>query len=141
MIRQKMVVRRDHGQLTLEKQESGCHGCQEACTSAFVAAVLGPRPAQEWMPETSNGQFAEGDQLELGIEERDLLRISFWAYGVPLVGLLVGALTGEVFDQPGVEWGQMLGGLIGLILALIFVRRGSPPNFLTPDLQIKKRPF
>jgi positive regulator of sigma E activity len=139
MIRQKMVVRRDHGRLTLEKQESGCHGCQEACTSAFVAAVLGPRPAQEWMPEIAHGQFAEGDQLELGIEERDLLRISFWTYGVPLMGLLVGALTGEVFDQPGVEWGQMLGGLTGLIFALIFVRRARLPNFINPDLHIKKQ--
>jgi positive regulator of sigma E activity len=91
------------------------------------------------MPEIAHGQFAEGDQLELGIEERDLLRISFWTYGVPMMGLLVGALMGEVFDQPGVEWGQMLGGLTGLIFALIFVRRARLPNFINPDLHIKKQ--
>ena len=141
MIRQQMVVRRHLGRLRLEKQESGCHGCQEACSSAFVASVLGPRPAQEWMPEVLEGRFDDGDQLELGIEERDLIRISFWTYCVPLIGLFMGALAGEAFDGPGVESGQMIGGFLGFMLTLIYIRHATLPAFLNPDLKIEKHSF
>ena len=69
-----------------------------------------------------------GDTVIVGLNEGALQRSSLLLYGLPLVGLLAGAIAGEqvaaALAGPS-ELGGVLGGLSGLIAALWGVRRES----------------
>ena len=69
-----------------------------------------------------------GDSVVVGLDEGLLQRGSLLLYALPLGGLLLGALLGErLFLRLGLatELGAVLAGLLGLIGALLFVRRTS----------------
>lgn len=60
-----------------------------------------------------------GDRVTIGLEERVLLKGAIKIYGIPLLLLLAGAMSGKYI---GLEYGAILGGVSGLSLAILGLR-------------------
>lgn len=107
--------------------QSGCHSCgaKSGCGSALIARFFPQRLTQKLqLPRGDTaGTPSPGDQLVLGINEAYLQRISLMLYLLPLLGLLLGAIAGQVIF--GTELASILMGLSGLGLALYLVRAGT----------------
>lgn len=107
------------------QRQSTCGGCaaRQACGTAVLAKLLGQRRTRL---RALNRQGARvGDRVVIGIQGQALLRGSLLLYAVPLLGLLLGALVGELMSQRLIVTGEGLTiglGLAGLGLALWWVR-------------------
>lgn len=116
------------GAHALVRVEEGCGRCHEAggcggvsltrffCHSARVCLARNACAAQP------------GDRVRVVMPARALARLATLTYGLPLAGLLLGALAGETFIGGK---GALAGGLAGLLLAwgaLFFLARriGNP---------------
>lgn len=108
---------------------------QSACDSCGAKSGCGTSLLSTWFPNRKltfrvrNTVGARmGDMVVLGLDESRLQSASLILYGVPLMGLLIGAVGGErladmlVWDS---ELGAVVGGLFGLIAALMIVRRAT----------------
>jgi sigma-E factor negative regulatory protein RseC len=61
----------------------------------------------------------QGDVVRIGVPEKSVLLSSIVAYGIPLFGLILGAVCGHYYDQQ-VQIYSMLGSLLGLAIASLF---------------------
>jgi len=107
--------------------QSGCHSCgaRSGCGSALIARFFPQRVTQK-LPLAMGGAVATpapGDQLVLGIDEAYLQRISLFLYLLPLLGLMCGAIAGQMIFQT--ELASIVAGLSGLCLALYLVKQGA----------------
>ncbi len=65
---------------------------------------------------SANDVWEEGDQVILGVNESALVLAALLAYGVPLVGLIVGALVGERFGfLQSNDMSSLFGAIVGLL--------------------------
>jgi sigma-E factor negative regulatory protein RseC len=62
---------------------------------------------------------AQGDQVSIGIKEKALLMGAIAGYGVPLFTLILGAIIGLLL---GKEFWSILGGALGFILAMLWLK-------------------
>ncbi len=86
-------------------EEGGCGGnnlAQMFCSSPKIYRVLNPR------------QATVGDTVVVAIGEKTLFRGALVAYGFPLLGLFVGAVSGLLIAG---DTGSILGAGCGLIFA------------------------
>lgn len=118
------VVRLDPPYLWVEatRQAGGCGSChaQSTCGTSSLAQLFGrTRTVPLKVYNEVEGSVAVGDWVLLILEESALIQHALMAYGVPLLGLFVGAfvfqaLGGQVLDSEGfVVLGSALGMLAG----------------------------
>ncbi|SIN90133.1 positive regulator of sigma(E), RseC/MucC [Sulfurivirga caldicuralii] len=115
------VVRADAQWVWVETQrESGCSSCaaKGVCGSSVLETLFSNRHVPIRLPNTHNAQT--GDMVELALPESALLRQSLWAYGVPLLGFIVGAMAGQALDA---ELGAIVGSMLGLAGGFGLTRR------------------
>lgn len=101
---------------------SSCGACGgKGCGSSIFARVL---HADEPEYRVENPIGAEvGDPVVVGLPDGALLSAAVSGYLVPLLLLLLGAGIGQQFSG---ELGAITGGLVGLLLAALYLRRRTP---------------
>lgn len=129
MIEQRASVIRVEGDDVWIRTEpqSGCQSCdaKSGCGSGLIARFFPERVNQKLrLPRKSGGVApAPGDRIILGIDETYLQKTSLLLYAFPLIGLISGAIAGQMLLAT--ELASILGGLSGLSLALYLIRSGS----------------
>ena len=100
--------------------QRGCANCREGrgCgVSIFQRLFRLPRH-RVFLP--TDEPLSVGDHVVIGMSQRALLIASLWLYLAPLSGLLLSALVVDLAFSS--EWLTAIGGLVGLIGTLMFVR-------------------
>ena len=109
------------------QRRNACGGCdaKAGCGSALLANVFGNRRSR--IRVLNPIQARPGDQVVIGLDEGPFLRAAFALYAVPLLTMIGGALFGEWLGlraaAEDTELAGLLGGLLGLILGLGWLRR------------------
>lgn len=133
---QGIVVGIDGDEVLVETQRStGCSGCssESGCgTSALAKLFTATNKAP--IRVKNNLKCKVGDTVELVLDESRLLQHSFMAYGLPLIGLFLLAISFSkialhVFSlSPGLaELSAILGGALGLYLGWWLTRKLYKP--------------
>ena len=89
----------------------------------------------ETIVELPKGNWQEGDLIELDLERGRLSKASLWAYGVPLLGLLLGLVLANAFALAELWQAAVgiLGALAGFgVLKLLEPRFGGYRPKVTP---------
>jgi len=90
------------------------------------------RVTTTWLENT--GDFQVGDEVNLMVQTPMLERAAWTAYGLPLIGLLLGGYAGQSLAGDGTS---VLGAVLGLLGSLAWVRWRS--HHLSPHLWIEPR--
>ena len=131
--------------LVQTEQRSACGGCsaRAGCGTSLLAQVFGHKPARL---HVANPIAAKpGERVIVGLSERGLVRASALLYLLPLAGMLLGALGGELSVQRlglgGGESMSILGGVLGLTSGLGLARnfsRSARTNELTRAVILRR---
>lgn len=117
-------------------QQSGCGGCQSesGCGTAALSKLFSS-VSKKPLRVLNTLQAEVGDQVELSLDESKLVKHSFMAYGLPLVGLFLSAIVFKALGQAwfGIDGEQadlvsILGGLFGLFSGWLFTRHFYKPT-------------
>jgi sigma-E factor negative regulatory protein RseC len=101
---------------------TSCGACGgKGCGNSLFARVLHAEEP-EYRVDNSFGALP-GESVVVGLPDGALLRAALTAYGAPLLLLFAGAGLGQ---QLAGELGAVLGGLFGLVLAALFLKRRRP---------------
>lgn len=106
---------------------SACESCsaRNGCGQRALAGVSGGRANQVLVTNTLGARV--GDEVTVAIEESALLGASLLVYALPLVLMVVGAVTGHQLSE-GQDAAAMLGAALGMAAGFIFARRvGANP--------------
>lgn len=132
----RVVAVEDSFVLIKTQQQTGCSGCssESGCgTAALSKLFTSTRRAPLKVLNTLQAKV--GDQVELTLDESKLVKHSFMAYGMPLVGLFVFAILlkvlGQAFFGVAEEHADLLsisGGLLGLFAGWLVTRRFYKPT-------------
>jgi sigma-E factor negative regulatory protein RseC len=127
MIEEEAVVSHtEAGKVWVEKpRKSACGGCSQQCASGAVDRYFGAATIR--LQVLSPIEVQVGDRVVLGIQEDAIVKGSFWAYLIPLLGLFLGAIMGDIVVSAlrlGVssDGGSAFGGAMGLILSFITLK-------------------
>lgn len=131
---QGVVVAIDGDEVLVETQRStGCSGCKTSACGTSVLATLFTNSAKP-IRVTKTLDCQVGDKVELVLDESRLLKHSFMAYGLPLIGLFIGSIGLSklllIFVQlsPGlVDLVAVFGAAIGLVLGWLLTKRYYQP--------------
>lgn len=112
------VVKADESFIWVKTQrQSGCSGCQseKGCGTSTLAKLFAPESSSP-LKIVNTLNVKEGQQVLLSLNESDLIKHSFMAYGLPLLGLFVGAFILQLVlkDAVSSDWPAILGGFLGL---------------------------
>ncbi len=102
------------------ERQSSCGSCaaNKGCGTATLQKVMGNKYTR--VKAINPISLQVGDLVVIGIQEQALLKGSFFAYIMPLILLLLGALLFEIlFASEGMI---IFGGLLGLILGFVFLK-------------------
>lgn len=114
--------------------QAGCQRCAEGkgCGGGLFAALLGKR--LQALPVDNRLRAGAGDNVLLALDERVILAAALAAYGLPLLGLLLGgalaALAGG--GDPGVALAGAAGFFLGLLGGRAWSRRRGRPDRFAP---------
>jgi len=115
------VIRELDGQEAIvEVEQGGCGRCHEkgGCGGQHLSQMFCSQ-IKTYRVANPNG-VAVGEKVLIGISSGSIRRSANLAYGLPLLGLVIGALIGmNVAGDPG----AMLGGGIGLFVAWLLLRQ------------------
>lgn len=100
---------------------SRCSGGQ-ACSTVSISRLF-CAPTRHFCVATQE-LLQEGDQVRLGMPEGKILYAALLGYGLPVLGLLLGALLGSLL-VPAVEWVSIAAGLAGFGAGLWAVRHAG----------------
>ena len=134
------VVRLDGRYAVVETQRhAACGSCQSSgsCSTTVLSGVFKRRPNQLRVLNPIEAQ--PGERVIIGLQEQVFLKISFSAYLLPLVCMLLSAivlhrLTPASLNTLG-ELPTVAGGLLGLILGLYLFKTVARRNASDPDCQ------
>jgi len=129
MIEETAVVVRCQGEHAwVEAQrKSACGQCQlnKGCGTSVLARVVGRKVTR--MRVLNPLQASEGETVVIGLHESAMLSGSLAIYLVPLLSLLLFAITGKVVAEQlmiaAVEAVSILFAIIGMLLAIVWLRR------------------
>ncbi len=122
---QAIVVSSEAGIAEVEiVRRSTCGACsaRSGCGVSLLDRVLGRRPQRLLLVDKLS--VRPGDEVIVGIPEGALLKAAVAAYMVPLIGLLAGAIGGDLLRVDGSS-GQslpLLTGAVGFSVALLVTR-------------------
>ncbi len=122
---QAIVISSEAGIAEVEiVRRSTCGACsaRSGCGVSLLDRVLGRRPQRLLLVDKLS--VRPGDEVVVGIPEGALLKAALAAYMVPLVGLLAGAITGDLLLVDGAT-GQslpLLTGALGFAAGLLVTR-------------------
>ena len=119
----KAIVRALDGDFALlEVDQRGCGRCHEegGCGGQNLTQMFSGAEKTYRVENTIGAGI--GERVTLAVSAGSLRRTANFAYGVPLLALLLGALLGLGL---GGDLGAMLGGGLGLVLGFVLVRRFS----------------
>ena len=115
------------------QRESGCGGCQsESTCGTSTLARLFSMGNQPLLKLPNDIKARPGDQVELALEGHSLINQAFMAYGLPLVGLFIGALLALWLWPNSGDISTIMGSFLGLFIAWWWVKRYHQP--LQPKL-------
>lgn len=109
-----------------------CGHCdpEQGCKTVALSRLFGGGNA---LHKVENPLLAQpGERVKVGVDERLLLRTAIWAYGIPVVLLIVGAAIGQVAAPAGQNIAtSVLGAVLGAGLGFGFLfyrnqRAGAP---------------
>jgi sigma-E factor negative regulatory protein RseC len=93
----------------------------EACTGCKGEGTCGLSGARKgrslWVLDPLG--VKPGDRVRVELSDEGLLAASFVLYGIPLAGLLIGALVGQV---TGGEKRSFIGAAVGMLASIPFIR-------------------
>lgn len=114
----------------LTQRDSGCSGCQseKGCGTSTLAKLFAPESKAPLKIQDEIG-VKTGDQVVLTLDESHLIKHSFMAYGLPLLGMFVFAGLFQVLLFPGIQndLPAVLGAIIGLAGGWWFTQRVYKP--------------
>lgn len=123
MMEQAGEVVRVYGDLAVVQvvPQSACGSCSasKGCGTSAVAKLFPKRLPQ--VAVTNNLGAEPGDQVIIGLADNDVQTASLYLYGIPLAGLLAGAVIGQQWG--GAEPWAILGGLSGMLAGLAVARQ------------------
>ncbi|WP_373975056.1 SoxR reducing system RseC family protein [Chitinibacter sp. SCUT-21] len=107
-----------------------CGSCdpEKGCKSVAITRMFGN--AQESYRVSNPVHAQANDLVTIGVAERALLSTALWAYGLPMLLLLLGAMIGH-FVTAKSELATLSGAVIGFILGF-FVLRLLPKTPMQP---------
>jgi len=122
---QAMVVSVLNKQVSVEIQrKSTCSSCsaKSSCGTSLLERLFGQRKQRYSL--TSDIDLKAGDAIIIGMDENAYLRGSFMVYSLPLIVMLLGAITAESFagNQSG-EFASIIGAAIGFAVGMLVVNR------------------
>jgi len=124
---QATVVAIEEGFVWVETQrQNSCGHCSahSGCGTATLGKVMGNRVTR--VRAVNSLPLDLGEQVIVGLPEQVFVIGSLIIYLLPLVGLFLGAgLVQFGLGRHGAEWLTALGGVAGLMLALLWMRRFS----------------
>jgi len=120
-----VVISSEAGIVEVEiRRRSSCNACsaRTGCGVSLLDRVLGRRP-QRLVAANKLG-VSEGDEVVVGMPEGALLKAAVAAYLVPLLGLLGGAIAGDLMlgEASASQTLPLLTGLGGLMLGFLMTR-------------------
>jgi sigma-E factor negative regulatory protein RseC len=134
------VIACEAGFAIVETQvQAACGGCQAqaGCTTSVLAGLFKRRHNR--LKVLNPIQAAPGQQVIVGLPEQSLVSISLVAYLLPLLGLLLGAIglqeAAAYWLWRGGELASIIGGLSGLAIGLMLLRRFSRRHAYDPSYQ------
>ncbi len=114
---------------------SACESCsaRSGCGQRVLATASGGRANQVLVANTLDVQV--GDEVTVAIEEAALLSASLLVYALPLMFLVLGAVTGQHL-APGQDVGAIIGAVFGMGLGFGAARLGhsGKPGRFDPRL-------
>ncbi len=134
------VVRLDEDYAVVETQQrAACGSCQSAgsCSTSVLAGLFKRRPNQ--LRVLNPIQAQPGEAVIIGLREQALLKVSFSAYLLPLVCMLLSAivahqLTLDFLPLLG-ELPTIGGGLLGLIFGIYLFKALAQRKATDPSYQ------
>jgi len=116
-----------------------CQACSQGkgCGMSIFSRWLGSRSVN--FKVRSVGAWMPGQAVSLKVSPELLLRMAIWAYGVPLLGFIVGAgsATLSVHDKLGGAGTDLVAlscGLGGMLTGALGVRRWAAPLVLSAGI-------
>lgn len=118
------------------RRQAGCERCAEGhgCGGGLLGRWLGDR-LHRVQAVVRSGDVRVGDTVLLGLEPAALVRGALIAYGIPLGALLVGAVLGNWIYPGQGDLPAIVAAMLGLLSALLIVRRYSRRLLLDPRYQ------
>ncbi len=120
---QAVVVGIEQDQAMLEivrKTPCGLCGQTRGCGVSVFGKLLGHRESVFRAANPSNARI--GDHVVVGVDEKALLASSMMVYGVPLLMLLAGAITGNFLAPSGGDIWPLAGAAVGLVAGVVWLK-------------------
>ena len=114
------VVAINGSQVTLQSQlKSTCHSCsqQDDCGSGQVAKAF---PQKRLTTEiTTDIKLAIGDEVVIGVQDKDLLTAAFEVYMLPLIAMLIAASFAQLYLVEQLGWSEVYAIIFAMFAAVI----------------------
>ena len=138
MIVSEAQVERCEGEFAWVKirPHSPCGNCdpKTGCKSVSITRLFGN--AQQSYQVKNPLQAMPNDFVKVAVSDSALLGSAFWAYGLPLLLLMAGALLGSILAVPlHRELFSLLGAVLGFLLSFLVLRlRNEKAKVLQPSI-------
>lgn len=137
MIEERGVVTAVSGDYAWVRTErkTACGQCavNGACGTSLLERFFGRRPSE--LSALNQVGAGVGDEVTVGISEQSLLKASVAAYLTPVLGLILGAWAGQTLSGGTGQAASLVGALLGLALALLWLRGYSVVSTRRPGEQ------
>jgi sigma-E factor negative regulatory protein RseC len=120
--------------------KAACGSCesQSSCGTSVLSGLFKRR--HNLLRVRNSLQLKPGDRVVIGMREGALVNVSFVAYLLPLVCLILAAIAGReagrFWGWPGGELISVAGGLFGLIAGLLLLKKFSLRKQYDPDYEV-----
>ena len=141
MIEQAAVIIRIDGQFALVEvqRQSSCGQCgaQKACGAGILENSIGRRAMQ--MKAINQCDAQVGDEVVVAVPEKGFIKNAFFTYLLPLLLMLIGAVTAQQMSilrgWAYQDFVALAGAAVGFAVALIVLRRYS--QRIEKDVQLQ----
>lgn len=124
------------------QSQSGCSGCASSsgCGTSAIATLF-TNASRRAIKVRNRFNAQVGDEVILTLDESRLIKHSFMAYGVPLIGLFLFAILFSVlsvrildFTETAADIAAIIGGFLGLVLGWLLTHTIYQP--VLPEMSL-----
>jgi len=131
-----LVVELDNEGIWVETaRQGGCDGCgaQKTCGTSALASMFSPKSPLIKVENTLGAKV--GDRVVLSLDESDLIKHSFMAYGIPLLVMFIFSGVAQVLLLPlfQSDFVVVVAALFGLLFGWLMTQRCYQP--VLPNLE------